>query len=174
MRILTQLTVALVGAAALAGCSEDASTSTAPVRRGVAAGSIVAAVDKSVEKDKGDATIVSATGDIAARGRPVSRPARLPESERQGPATGQPPRDQLGRCTGGLHEQRSLSGQFLQRELAARRAVHDRRIGVPYQRQWVRRRESQLRRRIQYVQSNEAVRRSRKHDDRHSIRRRRF
>jgi len=66
MRILTQLTVALVGAAVLSGCSEDASTSTAPIRRGAAISGIVAAVDKSADKEKGDATIVSATGDIAA------------------------------------------------------------------------------------------------------------
>jgi len=66
MRILTRLTVALVGAAALSACSEDASTSTAPIRRGAAISGIVAAVDKSTDKEKGDATIVSATGDIAA------------------------------------------------------------------------------------------------------------
>ena len=66
MGILTHVTVALVGAAVLSGCSEDASTSTAPMRRGVGAGSVVAAVDKREDKDKGDATIVSATGDITA------------------------------------------------------------------------------------------------------------
>ena len=65
MGILTKVTVALVGAAVLTGCS-DTPTSTAPMRRGVGGGSVVAALDERVEKDKGDATIVTATGDIEA------------------------------------------------------------------------------------------------------------
>jgi hypothetical protein len=66
MRFLTQLSVALVGAAVLTGCSEGASTSTDPMGRGFAAGGVVAAVDKRADKEKGDATIVSATGDITS------------------------------------------------------------------------------------------------------------
>jgi hypothetical protein len=66
MGILTHVTVALVGAAVLTGCSEGGSTSTAPIRRGVATSGIVAAVDERVDTEKGDATIVTATGDITS------------------------------------------------------------------------------------------------------------
>ena len=66
MRILTHMTVALVGAAVLTGCSESGPTSTAPIRRGFGAGGLVAALDQSADKEKGDATIVSASGDITS------------------------------------------------------------------------------------------------------------
>ena len=64
MRFLTQLSVALVGAAVLTGCGEDASTSTAPMGRGFAAGGVVAAKDQGADKVRDDVTIVSASGDI--------------------------------------------------------------------------------------------------------------
>jgi hypothetical protein len=66
MRTLTHLMGAVVGAALLTGCSENGSTSTAPSGsgRGFTEGGAVAALDKRTVTDKGDATIVSATGDI--------------------------------------------------------------------------------------------------------------
>jgi len=66
MRFLTQLSVALVGAAVLTGCGDDASTSTAPMGRGFGAGEVVAAKDQGADKVRDDVTIVSGTGDITS------------------------------------------------------------------------------------------------------------
>lgn len=59
MRILTHVTAALVGAAMLTSCSDAGLLSTSPAQRETGA-----AADKRVEKEKGDATIIAATGDI--------------------------------------------------------------------------------------------------------------
>jgi len=66
MGMMTQISGALLCAAVLTGCDEGGSLSTGPGGRGALSPSIVAAVDKGTVKNKGDATIVSATGDIAA------------------------------------------------------------------------------------------------------------
>ena len=64
MRHLTPICAALLGAAILSGCGDDNVLATDPVNRTAGAATAGATADRKTLKEKGDARIVSATGDI--------------------------------------------------------------------------------------------------------------
>jgi hypothetical protein len=66
MHKVSQLMGALVGAVLISGCDTSSPLPTAPVSRGTVARSVSATGYESSLKDKGDAQIVTATGDITS------------------------------------------------------------------------------------------------------------
>ena len=64
MRHLTPICAALLSAAILSACSDDNALATAPVNRTAEAATAGATTELKTLKEKGDARIVSATGDI--------------------------------------------------------------------------------------------------------------
>jgi len=64
MRHLTHICAVLFGAGIVAGCDDDNALATDPVNGGADAAPIGATTELKTLKDKGDARIVSASGDI--------------------------------------------------------------------------------------------------------------